>query len=42
MKDISEIYYLPNRNFTKRETASETDLNTLKAFSEACRNDLRE
>jgi hypothetical protein len=42
MKDISEIYYLPNRNFTKRENASETDLNILQAFSEACRNDLRE
>jgi hypothetical protein len=42
MKDISEIYYLPNRNFSKRENASETDLNILQAFSEACRNDLRE
>jgi hypothetical protein len=42
MKDISEIYYLPNRSFTKREASPETDLNILQAFSEACRNDLRE
>ena len=42
MKDIKEIYYLPNRNFTKREAAPETNLNILQAFSEACRNDLRE
>ena len=42
MKEIREIYYLPNRDFTKREAAPETNLNILQAFSEACRNDLRE
>jgi hypothetical protein len=41
MRDVGVVYYLPNRDFTKQEAPPETDLNILQAFSEACRNDLR-
>jgi hypothetical protein len=41
MQDISQIYYLPNRDFTKRDTAPDASLNILQEFSEACRSDLR-
>jgi hypothetical protein len=36
-----QIYYLPNRDFTKRDTAPDASLNILQEFSEACRSDLR-
>jgi hypothetical protein len=42
MIDILEVYRLPNPDFSKRETASEAALNILQAFSEACRNELRD
>jgi hypothetical protein len=42
MRDISEIYYLPKRDFTKQQTEATTELNILRAFSEACREDLRD
>jgi hypothetical protein len=42
MRDISEIYYLPNRDFTKRDAAQDTSMNILQVFSEACRNELRD
>jgi hypothetical protein len=41
-RDIGEIYYLPTRDFTKQETSPKTRLNILQAFSEACREDLRD
>jgi len=40
VKEISDIYYLPNRDFSQHEIAPETELKTLRAFSEACRNEL--
>jgi hypothetical protein len=41
MRDIGEIYYLPNRDYANRDAAQQEDLNVLQAFSEACRDDLR-
>jgi hypothetical protein len=41
MRDIREIYYLPNRDYANRDAALKGDLNVLQAFSEACRDDLR-
>lgn len=41
MRDISEIYYLPNRDLTKRDAGEDERLNLLQAFSDACRNELR-
>jgi hypothetical protein len=42
MQDVVVIYYLPNRDFTRQGAPPEADLNILQAFSEACRNDLRD
>jgi hypothetical protein len=42
MRDVGVVYYLPNRDFTKQGAPPEADLNILQAFSEACRNDLRD
>jgi len=42
MQDVVLVYYLPNRDFTKQGAPPGTDLNILQAFSEACRNDLRD
>jgi hypothetical protein len=42
LHDIGEIYYLPTRDFAKRAAPAETELNILQAFSEACREDLRD
>ena len=42
MRDISEIYYLPKRDYTERQTEATTELNLLQPFSEACREDLRD
>lgn len=42
MQDIVVVYRLPNRDFTKQEAPPEPNLNILQAFSEACRNDLRD
>ena len=39
---IGDIYYFPKRDFTKRDADSRVGLNVLQAFSEACRDDLRE
>ena len=41
MRDVSEIYYLPKRDYANRDAALKGDLNVLQAFSEACRDDLR-
>ena len=41
MRNVVAVYYLPNRDFTKRRASPEANLNILQAFSEACRNDLR-
>jgi hypothetical protein len=40
--DVVVVYYLPNRDFTKRGAPPDAGLNILQAFSEACRNDLRD
>jgi len=42
MQDVVQVYYLPNRNFAKREAQPDVALNILQAFSEACRIDLRD
>ena len=42
MRDLVAVYYLPNRDFTKQRAPPEANLNILRAFSEACRNDLRD
>lgn len=42
MRDILEVYRRPNPDFSNRETAAKAALNILQAFSEACRNELRE
>ena len=42
LQDVVAVYYLPNRDYTKRGTPPEANLNILRAFSEACRNDLRD
>jgi hypothetical protein len=39
-QDMVAVYYQPNRDFTTRRDRSDSDLNILQAFSEACRNDL--
>ena len=41
-QDMVAVYYQPNRDFTTRRDRSDSDLNILQAFSEACRNDLRD
>ena len=41
MRRIVEIYNLPNRDFSRTEDTQEHDLDVLRAFSEACREDLR-
>jgi Uncharacterized protein conserved in bacteria (DUF2219) len=41
MRDVREIYYLPKRDYANRDTALNGELNLLQAFSEACRDDLR-
>jgi len=42
MRNVGAVYYLPNRDFTKRGAPPEAGLNILQTFSEACRNDLRD
>jgi hypothetical protein len=42
MREVVAVYYLPNRDFTKRGAPPAADLNILQAFSEACRSDLRD
>ena len=42
MQDVVTVYYLPNRDFTRRGTPPEADLDILQAFSEACREDLND
>jgi hypothetical protein len=42
MRDISKTYSLPKRDFTQRQDDATRELNTLRAFSEACREDLRD
>jgi hypothetical protein len=42
MQDVVVVYHLPNWEFSKLEAPPEADLNILQAFSEACRNDLRD
>jgi hypothetical protein len=42
MRDVVVVYYLPNRDFTKQGAAPDAELNVLQAFSEACRDDLRD
>jgi hypothetical protein len=42
LQDVGQIYYLPTRDFTKPEISPKTQLNILQAFSEACREDLRD
>jgi hypothetical protein len=41
MRCIFETYNLPNRNFRNLEDTQERDVDVLRAFSEACREDLR-
>jgi hypothetical protein len=40
MRHIVEIYRLPNRYFRSPEDRQEDDVDVLRAFSEACREDL--
>ena len=40
MRDISEVYYRPKRDFANRDAALKGDLDVLQAFTEACRDDL--
>jgi hypothetical protein len=42
MRDVVVVDYLPNRDFTRQGAAPEAELNILQAFSEACRDDLRD
>jgi hypothetical protein len=42
MQDVVVVYHLPNRDFSKQGAPPEADLNILQAFSEACRDDLRD
>jgi hypothetical protein len=42
VRDVVVVYHLPNRDFTRQEAPPEADLNILQAFSEACRDDLRD
>ena len=41
MQRIVETYNLPNRDFHKPEDRRRQDADLLRAFSEACREDLR-
>src|SRR6266404_1338043 len=41
MRCIYETYNLPNRDFRNLEATQERDVDVLRAFSEACREDLR-
>jgi hypothetical protein len=41
MQSISETYNLPNRDFRNLQERREQDVDVLRAFSEACREDLR-
>jgi hypothetical protein len=40
MQRIVETYYLPNRDFSNPEEKPREDIDMLRAFSEACRQDL--
>jgi hypothetical protein len=40
MQYIVETYYLPNRDFSNPEEKPREDIDMLRAFSEACRQDL--
>jgi hypothetical protein len=40
MRLIVETYHLPNRNFRNPEDRHEPDVDVLRAFSEACREEL--
>jgi hypothetical protein len=40
MQHIVETYYLPNRDFSNPEEKPREDIDMLRAFSEACRQDL--
>lgn len=40
MQHIVEIYHLPNRDFSNPEDRQRDDFDVLRAFSEACREDL--
>jgi hypothetical protein len=42
MRDVVVVYYLPNRDFTREAAPTESELNILHAFSEACRDDLHD
>ena len=42
MARIVETYYLPNMDFTARPSPKYEDLDILRAFTEACRAELRE
>ena len=41
MQRIAETYHLPNRDFRNPEDSQRDDVDLLRAFSEACREDLR-
>ena len=41
MRCIVETYHLPNRDFRNQEGRRENEIDVLRAFSEACRHDLR-
>jgi hypothetical protein len=41
MRRVIETYNLPNRDFRNPEARQEPDVDVLRAFSEACREDLR-
>jgi hypothetical protein len=40
MQHIVETYYLPNRDFSNPQDRPRDDIDVLRAFSEACREDL--
>jgi hypothetical protein len=42
MRDLSEIYYLPNTDFARRDALQDDRLDILRAFAKACRNELRD
>ncbi len=41
IRKISEIDYLPNRDFSRHEIAPTTEQKSLRVFTDACRNELR-
>jgi hypothetical protein len=41
MQHIVETYHLPNRDFRNPEERPRDDVDVLRAFSEACREDLQ-